>query len=348
MSLPSPSLSEQNPVFDGHNDVLYQLWKAGDKKGGMFIDPNKDSALAITCHSAQIGCLKGGLFAIFVPARDSLENTEGLSEKPAFDHTMEMLDIAHYLHKNHSDAFRICQNNKDIKKASSDGAIAAVLHIEGAEAIGPSLDGLYALAQRGVRSIGPLWSRPNIFGQGVPFSFPGSPDQGSGLTQHGKALVKACDEAGIMLDVSHLNEAGFWDIARLSHQPITATHSNAHALCPSPRNLTDKQLAAIAESGGMVGVCFATAYLRADGARNDQTSLDPILRQIDYLLRFLGEDHVGLGSDFDGAVLPSELKTAAGLPALQKALQTHGFGLQLTQKLCWDNWLIRLSKCSGF
>ena len=145
-----------------------------------------------------------------------------------------------------------------------------------------------------------------------------------------------------MLDVSHLNEAGFWDITKISDQPIIASHSNAHSLCPSPRNLTDRQLDAIAERGGLVGVCFATAYLREDGARDRNTSIDLILRQFDYLISRIGEDKVAFGSDFDGAVLPASLADAAALPALLAAMQAYGFGAPLIAKLSWDNWLDKL------
>ncbi len=336
-------LPRSQKIFDGHNDMLYQLWTRGDQKGQLFLDTASDNPLCLSDQRAQQGGLAGGLFAIFVPANSTTEGFSVLSQPEALQYTHDMLAIADYLAESYPDKFALCRTAEDITRAEQKGALAAVLHIEGAEAIDPSLDTLYELAEGGVRSIGPLWSRPNIFGQGVPFSFPGSPDQGSGLTTHGKALVKACDVADIMLDVSHLNEAGFWDIANLSEQPLIASHSNAHALCPSPRNLTDAQLDAIAERGGLVGACFATAYLRADGVRDPDTEIDLILRQFDYLISRLGEDHVGFGSDFDGAVLPASLATPAALPALLAAMQAYGFGEALIAKLSWDNWLRQLA-----
>lgn len=335
--------TERQKVFDGHNDMLYQLWTRGDQKGQLFLSSEPSNPLSITHHKAKVGGLAGGLFAIFVPANKNVKGTRNLSQPEAFQYTLDMLAIADYLNDAHGHSFRICRNKSDIIKAEREGALAAVLHIEGAEAIGADLTEIEQLSSRGIRSIGPLWSRPNIFGQGVPFTYPGSPDQGSGLTANGKALVKECDAAGIMLDVSHLNEAGFWDIAKISNQPIIASHSNAHSLCPSPRNLTDRQLDAIAERGGLVGVCFATAYLREDGARDRDTSLDLILRQFDYLISRIGEDNVAFGSDFDGAVLPASLSDAAALPTLITAMQAYGFGAPLIAKLCWDNWLNKLA-----
>ena len=114
-----------------------------------------------------------------------------------------------------------------------------------------------------------------------------------------------------MIDLSHLNEKGFWDVARLSDAPLVATHSNAHAICPHSRNLTDKQLAAIRESRGMVGVNFATSFIRPDGRRNDDTPLEEMIRHMDHLIEHVGVDGVGLGSDFDGATIPAEIGDVA-------------------------------------
>jgi membrane dipeptidase len=125
------------------------------------------------------------------------------------------------------------------------------MHIEGAEAIGEELGELEVLYAAGLRSIGPVWSRPNIFGHGVPFRFPADPEQGPGLTEAGKALVKRCNELGVLVDLSHMNAEGFRDIAGISTKPLVATHSNVHALSNSSRNLMDWQLDAIRESGGV-------------------------------------------------------------------------------------------------
>ena len=149
-----------------------------------------------------------------------------------------------------------------------------------------------------------------------PSAFPSSPDTGPGLTEAGKALVRRCNELKIMLDVSHLNEKGFWDVARHSTAPIVATHSNAHALCASSRNLTDDQIRIIGKSGGMIGLNFANGFLRADGRWSSENGLDSMLRHLDHLMKLAGEDHVGLGSDFDGARIPSQIGDVTGLPRL--------------------------------
>jgi membrane dipeptidase len=199
----------------------------------------------------------------------------------------------------------------------------------------------------GLRSLGPVWSRPNAFAHGVPFRFPGSPNEGGGLTDAGKALIKACNRLGIMLDLSHLNEAGFWVVAKLSDQPLVATHSNVHALAPTSRNLTDKQLDAIAESGGVVGLNYAVAFLREDGALNVDTPLTVLLRHLDYLITKLGEKGVALGSDYDGALIPATIGDAAGTQALVVAMRQAGYGDALVDRICHRNWLDLLRRVWG-
>ena len=189
-----------------------------------------------------------------------------------------------------------------------------MLHFEGAEAIsGPGeLEGRY---EQGLRSLGLVWSRPNPYGEGVPFHFPGNPDTGTGLTPAGRDLVRACNRLGILVDLSHLNLRGFFDVAALSDAPLVASHSNAHAICSSSRNLADAQLDAVAESGGLVGINFAVGFLRPDGRVDPDTPIAVIVDHVDYLVERMGLDHVGFGSDFDGARIPEALGDVAGLPA---------------------------------
>jgi membrane dipeptidase len=151
----------------------------------------------------------------------------------------------------------------------------------------------------------------------------------------------------IMVDLSHLNEAGFWDVARHSEAPLVATHSNAHAITPHSRNLTDDQLRAIAASDGMVGLNFAVAFLREDGKMLADVPISQMLRHLDHLIGILGEDRVGLGSDYDGAVVPKELTEVSALPKLIQAMNEHGFGDELIKKLCHENWFRVLEKTWG-
>jgi microsomal dipeptidase-like Zn-dependent dipeptidase len=219
------------------------------------------------------------------------------------------------------------------------GRVTAVMHLEGAEPLATDLSDLNAWYERGLRSLGIVWSRPNAFAEGVPFRFPSSPDTGRGLTPAGRRLVRACNWAGIMIDVSHLNEAGFWDVARASNAPLVASHSNAHWLCPSSRNLTDEQLDAIGASDGLVGINFANAFLRPDGRPDGDTPLELIVAHVAHVARRIGVEHVAFGSDFEGATIPDALGGVAGLPRLVDTLREHGFGEDDVAAVTHGNWL---------
>jgi membrane dipeptidase len=226
----------------------------------------------------------------------------------------------------------------ELDRCRADGTLAMVLHLEGAEAIDPGLSALDAWHAAGVRSLGLVWSRPSAFGHGVPFRFPASPDTGPGLTPAGLALVRRCAERGILVDVSHLNAAGFADVARLAAAPVVASHSACHALCPATRNLTDDQLREVGRSDGIVGIVFATAFVRADGAKDETTPLSTLVAHVRHAVEVAGIDHVGLGSDFDGAPMPAALADVAALPRLLGALRDDGFGAEELQRIAWGNW----------
>lgn len=334
--------------FDGHNDVLLKLWMSQDMSGDGYIH-GMDAH--IDAHKAKSGGLIGGFFAIFTPQQNASHNsilgTDPISMETAQAATDAMMAIFKTIAANRPDLLKECHHHHDIQNAITNGAVAGILHIEGAEAIAPDLGNLDDYYARGLRSIGPVWSRPNAFGHGVPFGFPASPDQGSGLTPAGKDLIRACNDKKIMIDLSHLNEAGFWDVEKSSDKPLVATHSNSHQLCPSPRNLTAKQLDAIASSGGLVGVNFAAGFLRPDGQKLANTALDLMIDHLSILIEYLGEDGVALGSDFDGAIIPDAIGDASGLPHLIQAMRNADYGQALIDKITHKNWFDMIEKQIG-
>lgn len=339
-------------IFDGHNDLLSCLQDEGETASqGFFAGRDGD----ITLAKCRAGGFAGGLFAIW-PTNDPATRVDPMATLRVFPEiaqpraladTLAQAAIFARLTRSWPDALRACRTVAEIEAARAEGAIAAVLHLEGAEAIGPDLDLLHLLHAAGLRSLGPVWSRPNLFGHGVPFNFPASPDTGPGLTEAGRALVRDCDRLGILVDLSHLNEAGFWDVAAVSQRPLVATHSAAHALTPATRNLTDKQLDAMAERGGLVGLNFGCAFVRPDGVKNPDTAPSVLIRHLDHLLDRLGEGGVALGSDFDGTMIPAFLRDAAGLPRLVQAMRDAGYGETLIRRICWDNWMGVLGRIIG-
>ncbi|MEO1550319.1 MAG: dipeptidase [Pseudomonadota bacterium] len=347
------------PFFDGHNDFLLRLMKTPTPREESWLGTGGAGHLDLA-RMKEAGFV-GGLFAIFVPPQGGGKPPDFkaamanppyhmpmpplLTHDQAQPDALTMAGLLHWMARAAPDEFRLCRSTADMRAAMARGQIAGVMHMEGAEAIGPDLDALHLFYDMGLRSLGPVWSRETIFGLGVPMSFPGGPDIGKGLTELGKDLVRLCDTLGILIDLSHLNEKGFDDVAATSSAPLVATHSNAHALCNSPRNLTDRQLHMIRERQGMVGLNFATFYLNQNGTSDPTLGWEVILRQLDHLIAELGEDHVGLGSDFDGCVLPDLIGDVTGVPKLLAALADHGYGAPLVAKLARDNWIACLDRC---
>jgi len=343
-------------VFDGHNDLLFELYRAGGPSVADRFADGREGHLDLP--KMRAGGLGGGVFAIFVPSLGGIDDRDEAMRQTAYDLPVPdqvpqetalkvALSQAATLFKlEELGALTICRSVADIRACLNAGGIAAVMHMEGAEAIDPDLHALEVLYHAGLRSLGPVWSRPTIFGEGVPFRFPADGNIGGGLTDAGLRLVQRCNALRILIDLSHLNMAGFWDVAKNSTAPLVATHSNAHALAPHARNLTDDQLDAIRASDGLVGLNFATAFLRKDGRMVD-TGLDDVIRHLDHLLDRLGETRVAFGSDFDGATIPSAIGSAAGLPAVRQAMADHGYGAELIEKICHANWLRVLEQTWG-
>jgi len=341
--------SDLPAVFDGHNDTILDLFEDHPDRS-FFVASDQGH---IDLPRARQGNLAGGFFAMFAPGKrikrrdagaDDEEEKEtplnpSVKRKKALKTIMRLAADMLRLEAEAAGQVKIVHTAQELQACLSDGTLAMIMHMEGAEAIDTGLDSLQVLYAAGLRSLGLVWSRKNKFGCGVPFAFPASPNIGPGLTKKGKRLVAACNELGIMIDLSHLNEKGFWDVAELSTAPLVATHSNAHALCPSPRNLTDRQLDAVAESNGVVGLNYHVGFLRADGRHKEPTTVAEIVRHAVYIADRIGVEHMALGSDFDGARMPDDLPDVSHLPHLMAALRNAGFEAPELEQIASQNWV---------
>lgn len=332
-------------VFDGHNDVLERLCEPSGGGAGAFFERGETGHLDLP--RAREGGFGGGLFAVWVPPPEGEDPESALDTAYALRRTLAATATLFGIEARSEGAVRVVCTAAGIRRCLEAGIMPAVLHLEGADAIDADLDALYVLHRAGLRSLGLVWSRPNAFAEGVGWKFRGSADTGPGLTDAGRNLVRACNELRIMVDVSHLNERGFRDVSELTDAPLVATHSNAHTLCPTTRNLTDAQLDAIAASDGMVGLNFAPHNLRENGVSDTDTPLEVMIRHVDYLVGRVGLDRVGFGSDFDGVPVSRELGDASGLPRLLAALGDRGYDDGALRKLAHENWLRVLLKTWG-
>ncbi len=349
-------------IFDGHNDTVLSM------AGGRSIFERSEEG-HIDLPRAEEGGLGGGFFAVFLTdpqpevdpdadpeARANAAMNRYLDEanRPpmmelgyAQEHAMAHLARLFRAERESDGKIRIARTAAELQRNLDEGVFTMVLHFEGAEPLDTNGDALEVFYQAGVRSLGLTWSRQNRFSEGVPFRFPSSPDIGDGLTDAGKQLVRDCNKLGVMIDLSHLNEKGFWDVASISEDPLVATHSNAHVICESPRNLTDKQLDAVRESGGVVGLNFNVGFLRPDGGRDADMPLSIMADHVDHLVEKLGIDGVAMGSDFDGAQMPTELRDATGLPKLMQELQDRGYDDEALRKIAHGNWVRVLRETWG-
>lgn len=340
-------------IFDGHNDVLSRLW-------GTTTDPVAEFAKPVghvNVPQARAGGLAGGFFALYSTAAKgafdfsifdggmpALPLPPAMPAPQALEPVMAQAGIARVLHD--AGQIEICTSAAQLGRAFVGDPLACVLHLEGADCIGPEMWELDALYAMGLRSLGPVWSRPTIFGEGVPFVQGADGNTGAGLTPEGHALVAKCKAMGVMVDTSHLTLKGFWDVAD-GGVPLVATHSNACAVSLNARNLTDAQLRAVGQTGGMVGLNFASLFLSEEGWTKGHATLADCLRHLDHMITVAGEDHVGLGSDFDGAPMPQGIANAGDLGALIEAMRAHGYGEALIAKLAYENWLTFLARQLG-
>jgi membrane dipeptidase len=329
-------------VFDGHNDALtrddHAQLAAGRGRGHLDLP------------RMRAGGVRGGIFAVFTPSarvrKRPLARDDGVLEFALAPPVTQAKAAAYassaagrLLALERAGHVRVARQIADLDAAATDdGPPIAVLHLEGAEAIDEGLESLETWYSAGLRSLGPVWSRANVFGHGVPFIFPSSPDTGPGLTNAGRSLVRRCSDLGILVDLSHLNEAGFWDVARLDVGPLVASHAGAHQLSGASRNLTDPQLDAIGASGGLVGIVFACSFLRADFADDADTPIALIAEHARYVADRIGVEHVALGSDFDGTTIPAALGDVAGIPRVLATLTDAGFTQPEIAAIAWHNW----------
>jgi membrane dipeptidase len=318
------------PVLDAHVDFL----GACEVEQRDFMEQSDRGHVDLP--RARAGGLGGLLASVIVrPAQAELN---------AFGYMIKYVDDALRVVDRAGGAVALVKTADQLDACFDGGPLAFVLHLEGAEPISRSFKELRPLYEMGLRSIGIVHARTNIFGHGVPIplsptgvihGLPESvhdlrlrngrpvPYPDAGLTELGREFVYECQRLGIAVDVSHLTEQGFWDTLSAAERPVIASHSSAHAIAPHPRNLTDKQLRALADQGGVVGINFFVCFIRPDLARNPDTSLEQVLAHIDHVVNVVGDEHVGIGTDFDGAVMPDSVRDASKMADVVRAMSTQ-------------------------
>ncbi|MBR6555243.1 MAG: dipeptidase [Clostridia bacterium] len=317
-------------IIDLHCDTLMECYLSGRKL--------RESIGHIDLMKMKEGGALAQMFAIFIPTNDSAKR-HGATQAP-YDYFNSVVDLYNKEMAANADLIAPAHCVADILANKAAGKMSGVLTVEDGVALDGKIERIDEFYQKGVRMIGLTWNYENCIG------YPCKDDPKEhmlGLKPFGIEAIKRMNELGIMIDTSHLSEGGFWDVIKHSSKPFMASHSCARALRDHRRNLTDEQLRALAEKGGICGVNFYSAFLHTDG---DLTRVDDIVRHMVYIANKAGIETVAMGSDFDGIDNPQELKNYAGMPLLVDALGKH-FSDDQIDKICSGNALRIMQDCIG-
>lgn len=316
MNETSLSLHERSFVVDAHCDTVLRL------ADGASLLPEGEPQGHLDLPRLRRGGVDVQVFALWV---DHDRHTNDAPQR-----CLTLLDAVWREIEKHSDDVYAVLSAADFDRARAEDKVGILLSIEDGAALGGSLAALRMFYRLGVRAVGLTWNGRNELAEGV-----GARESGGGLTAFGRAVVGEMERLGMVVDVSHITERGFWDVVDVSQRPFIASHSNAQAVCDHPRNLTDEQIRALAERGGVMGMNFCPPFVREGG----DARIDDIVRHIDYIVDLVGPQHVGIGSDYDGiSTTPVGLEDAARLPALTELLLSKGYADDVVADIIGGNF----------
>lgn len=316
-------IHSESCVFDGHQGTLFDV-----------LYRTRDFTLKTSSGHVDLPRLKeGGVTCAVLSAfpAERLYPVRGV--RAGLDYIDAFLSLGDH------PGVQLCMNASDVETARREGSQGFMLGFEGGEFLDGSLSALRMFAHLGLRVLTLTWSERNSLGDGAAES-----GTRGGLSTLGRRVVEECARLGIVVDVSHLSEAGFWDVADLTGEPFVASHSNCHAVYAHPRNVTDDQLKAISDVGGLVGITFNPEYLAGPG---EETGLSIVCDQIEHALEVAGEDHVGIGSDFDAFHDPGPLSGVDQLPLITAELLRRGISGRVVAGVLGGNWLRVLRAICG-
>lgn len=293
----------------------------------MYSEEKEGKEISLLSHSGMINLEKmkaGGYWCQCFSLFTNLGTLKEKGEQP-FDHVNHLSDFWMQEIGKYPNLIRQVTNAGEIEENARDGILSAMMTVEEGAVYEGKLENLYALYEKGVRMSTLTWNYPNELGYPNPEFAPGVrpiPDTEHGLTDTGRSFVEEMERLGVIIDLSHLNDAGIRDVLDMTKGPVIASHSNARALCPHLRNLTDANLRSIGEKGGIIGVNYLVDFLE-EGATIAR--VDRMTEHMAYIRNLAGIEAVALGSDFDGFEEPCEIDSADKLPLLAQAMERRGF-----------------------
>ncbi len=306
-------------IIDLHCDTFMKLYKNDDKYN---FDENN---LHIDLNKLLEGRSLAQFFAMYIYKK---LNYKEYGFKSLFDYTVSMIDYFHKVIEKY-DTIKYASDLSSLKKNEINSKISAFLSLEEGGVIGKNLDRLDILYNKGIRAITLTWNFPNSIG------YPNIKKQyeSKGLTSFGREVVKKMNDLGILIDVSHLSDQGFYEVVSLTDYPVAATHSNARKIHKHSRNLTDDMIKKIADIGGIIGVNFCANFLN----NKKKSYITDILRHMNHIKNVGGVEVLALGSDFDGISCELELKNYSFMQSLVDKMDDFGFGNEEIEKICFKN-----------
>lgn len=299
------------PYFDAHCDTI-----------GMALN-DKDS---LRCNTHCIDLRRGGQLRRYAQFYALYGDVDSVQQVDLWTHCRKLHARFDREMEENRDLVRHCRSGVEVDDAVECGLSAALLSIESADLLACRIDRVETVAQWGVRMMNLTWNHPNAI------SGANSRESERGLSEFGRDFVRELEANSIYADVSHLSDAGFWDLVRITRRPIVASHSNARALCHHPRNLTDDMFRAIRDSGGVVGINYYRGFV---GGKGD---MEALTEHIEHFLALDGEKTLCFGGDMDGCdVLAEGIDGLQSVPALHDTLRRRGYSESLLQDLFWNN-----------
>ena len=326
------TLHKESIVVDGHCDTLLRL-QMHDQGFPPYLRHLAEEKGHVDLRRLKEGGMTAQNFACYVQPQ--------FLPAQAVRETLRLIDLFHRFQADHAAELCLATCAADVERAKAGGKVAGILSMEGAEGLEGDLGVLRMMYRLGVRWVGLTWNHRNQAADGL-----GELRTGGGLTGFGVRLVEEMNRLGMIVDIAHLAPAGVKDVFAISQAPVVASHANAHALCPVPRNLSDGQLEKVAASGGVVGVTYVPNFI-TDG--EGPATLDMLLDHVDHIVRVAGIDHVGLGSDFDGfgGPSPAGLEDVGQVPNLTAGLLARGYSPEEVKKVLGGNWLRVIRQVMG-
>jgi membrane dipeptidase len=324
----SDSLHFNSVVVDMHTDVLDSYFKTGrdferySKSGHVDFDRLKTGGVDVQ-------------FFVLWP------DPKKAAKMSHYNQAVRALDTLHHVLKRNPEKIKLAVNTEQINEIISQNKIAACIGLEGGTAIDNDLNKLQYFYDRGVRYLGLTWNdSPQWASSAADEENPNWRGQ-RGLSDFGLRVIAKMNELGMMIDVSHSGEKTFYDVLAASQKPVIASHSSVYSICRHRRNLKDDQIKALAKNGGVVFINFYPVFLLNPAElKKRKATVQTIADHIEYVVNLVGDDYVGLGSDFDGVTsLPQGMEDVTKLPAITKELAKRGFSASSIRKILGGNFI---------